>query len=97
MKFKLAKLWTLTTNGGVHAGQKKAKFSTKKGNPYLKMEESEDEVSDAPVDAVDTDMDMTDTEIPVDSETDGDSLSKAAVWQAIEDLKMALNLHDNDG
>jgi len=82
-------------SGGVHAGQKKANFSTKKGNPYLKMEESEEEVVDTPVDT-DTDMDMTDTEVPVDTEVGGDNLSKAAVWQAIEDLKMALNLHDGE-
>jgi hypothetical protein len=81
-------------NDGVHAGQKKPKFSTKKGNPFLKMEETEEEVIDNPPVDVDTDMDMTDTEVPAD--TDSDSLSKAAVWQAIEDLKMALNLHDND-
>lgn len=82
-------------NGGVHAGQKKPKFSTKKGNPYLKMEESEEEAVDA---TVDTDMDMTDTEVPaeVDADVDSDTISKADVWQAIEDLKMALNLHDDN-
>lgn len=80
-------------NGGVHAGQKTPKFSTKKGNPYLKMEDNEEEVLDT-VDT-DTDMDMTDTEIPaeVGADVDSDTVSKADIWQAIEDLKMALNLH----
>ena len=34
-------------SGGVHAGQKKAKFSTKKGNPYLQMEDNEEGTVDA--------------------------------------------------
>lgn len=63
------------------ASQKAPKFSTKNGNPHLKME-----------DDVDGDIEDTDLDVDMDSE----SINKADVLKAIEDLKMALNLHGGD-
>jgi hypothetical protein len=75
---------------GVHAGQRKAVFSTKKGNPHLKME---DDIEDLEVDETLPDDVEIDAEIGADvADADGDSVSKAAVASAIEDLKVTLGL-----
>jgi len=70
-----------TENGGVHAGQRKPNFSTKNGNPSLKMED-EEEITDVEAD-VETDADM---------DVDSDTVSKADLVKALDDLKMALGL-----
>ena len=67
------------------ASQKAAKFSTKNGNPHLKME-----------DDVEGDIEDTDLDADLDLDTDSESINKADVLKAIEDLKMALNLHGGD-
>lgn len=67
------------------ASQKAPKFSTKNGNPHLKMEDDAEEIEDLDAD-IDLDNDDADT----------DSINKADVLKAIEDLKMALNLHGGD-
>lgn len=73
-----------TMSGGVHAGQKKPKFSTKNGNPFLKMEDAaEDEI---------TDVDLDDTMGDEDADLDSETINKADVLKAIDDLKMSLNL-----
>ncbi len=64
---------------------KKAEFSTKNGNPHLKMEDNTEDIEDVDMD-VDNDEDVD----------DGGKIDKAAVLSAIEDLKMALNLHGGD-
>ena len=67
------------------ASQKAPKFSTKNGNPNLKME-----------DDVEGDIEDTDLDTDMDLDTDSESINKADVLKAIEDLKMALNLHGGD-
>jgi hypothetical protein len=66
-------------------GQHKPKFATKNGNPHLKMEDSEEEITD-------TDADIDD----VDTDSDSDSISKADVLKAIDDLKMSLGIHGGE-
>jgi len=81
---------------GVHAGQKKAIF-TSKGNSNLKMEDGDiesDEVDiDVPVDGIeDVDADVT-----VDADIDsvaGDTISKEAVKNAIEALEAQLGISE---
>lgn len=63
-------------------GQHKPKFATKNGNPNLKMEDEEE---------------ITDTDVDIDNDTDVDAdsntVSKADLIKAIDDLKIALNLN----
>ncbi len=64
----------------VNVSQKAPKFHNPSKNPNTMMED---------------DADIEDVDMEVDSveDTDGDTIDKAAVLSAIEDLKMALNLH----
>ena len=66
----------------VDVAQKAPKFHNPSKNPHTMMEDDAD-IEDTEVD-IDSD---------VDSDVDGDTIDKAAVLSAIEDLKMALNLH----
>ncbi len=58
--------------------QTKPKFHNPEKNPNTMMEDE---------------ADIEDTEVDIDSDVDSDTIDKAAVLSAIEDLKMALNLH----
>lgn len=66
--------------------QHKAKFHNPAKNPNTMMEDAEDI----------EDTDMEDTDLNSDMDSDSGSIDKAAVLKAIEDLKMALNLHGGD-
>jgi hypothetical protein len=68
----------------VNVSQKAPKFHNPSKNPNTMMED---------------DADIEDVDMEVDSveDTDGDTIDKAAVLSAIEDLKMALNLHSDSG
>jgi hypothetical protein len=66
------------------AAQKAPKFHNPSKNPNTMMEDDED------IEDVDTDID---TDVDSEMDTDGDTIDKSAVLNAIEDLKMALNLH----
>src|ERR1035437_3372056 len=61
--------------------QHKAKFHNPEKNPNTMMEDAED------IEDVDADL---------ESDVESDSIDKSAVLKAIEDLKMALNLHGGD-
>jgi hypothetical protein len=66
--------------------QHKAKFHNPEKNPNTMMEDDED--------IEDTDLDVdVDTDVDADVDADSDTIDKTAVLKAIEDLKMALNLH----
>jgi hypothetical protein len=64
----------------VDVSQKAPKFHNPSKNPHTMMED-EEEIEDVDIDSEDN------------LDTDGDTIDKAAVLSAIEDLKMALNLH----
>lgn len=61
--------------------QHKANFHNPAKNPHTMMEDEAENIEDTEID----------TEVDVDSSSD--TIDKAAVLSAIEDLKMALNLH----
>lgn len=67
-------------------GQHKPKFATKNGNPNLKMEDAEEEITDTDID----------TDVDADIDTDSETINKADVLKAIDDLKMALGLHGGE-
>jgi hypothetical protein len=72
---------------GVHAGQKRPVFHRPKRNPNTLMEDpAEDEITDDVIDSTD--------EMGGDLENAGesDSVAKQDILNAIEDMKMALNL-----
>lgn len=70
---------TNTKKQFVDVSQKAPKFHNPSKNPHTMMED------DSEIEDVDMDVDS--------DENDGDTIDKAAVLNAIEDLKMALNLH----
>lgn len=77
---------------GVYAGQKKAVFATKHGNPHLKMEDGEEEEEiTTPMDA-EVGEEMPNDDVPA-SELEGETISKAELKDAIEDLETRLGLH----
>lgn len=63
--------------------QHKAKFHNPAKNPNTMMEDETEDIED-------TDLEV---DMEVDTDVDSDTIDKAAVLNAIEDLKMALNLH----
>lgn len=69
-------------------GQRKPIFHNPEKNPHTMMEDEEE--------ITDTDVDIDNAvaaELDADVEADSDTISKAEVMKAIDDLKMALNLH----
>lgn len=65
--------------------QHKANFHNPAKNPHTMMEDEAEDMDDTEID--------TDVTADVDVDTNSDTIDKAAVLSAIEDLKMALNLH----
>lgn len=65
--------------------QHKANFHNPAKNPHTMMEDEAEDMDDTEID--------TDVNSDVDVDTNSDTIDKAAVLSAIEDLKMALNLH----
>ena len=63
--------------------QHKANFHNPAKNPHTMMEDEADDIDDTEID----------TDVDSDVDTNSDTIDKAAVLSAIEDLKMALNLH----
>ncbi len=63
--------------------QHKANFHNPAKNPHTMMEDEAENIEDTEID----------TEVDVDVDSSSDTIDKAAVLSAIEDLKMALNLH----
>lgn len=73
--------------------QHKPKFHNPAKNPHTMMEDgNEEEIQDTDLDVDNVDADMDDA--GVEGVEDNGTIDKAAVLSAIEDLKMALNLHD---
>lgn len=87
---------------GVHAGQRKAVFSTKNGNPHLKMEddiediESDDEIlGDEEIAGAEDVVAVAGDEVSDEMGDDigSDTVSKSEVKDAIEDLETRLGLN----
>jgi hypothetical protein len=84
---------------GVHAGQRKAVFATKNGNPDLKMEDGIEDIDadeTIPVEDGEEGIEATNDDLAT-SELGGDTISKADVASAIEDLEIKLGLHAGAG